>query len=151
MLKNVTDCKRYKVFTDIKCIAFANFNYQTQYFEIAGHKVIGIGKKWCTLTNPLHSDRNVLFHGKLETSSMTYNNLYFRNGTKTSGLLVMFRAMLRCQAYFREAVIDHFWCSWIVMKWKTVLWIVIEVHSVKRKLPNSSNVYTYIEDQYWRN
>ena len=70
-----------------------------------------VGKKWCTLTNPLHSDRNVLFHGKLETSSMTYNNLYFRNGTKTSGLLVMFRAMLRCQAYFREAVIDHFWCS----------------------------------------
>ena len=111
MLKKVTDYKRYKVSTDIKCIAFANFNYQTQYFEIAGHKVIGIGKKWGTLTNPLHSDRNVLFHGKLETSSMTYNYLYFRNGTKTSGLLVMFRAMLRCQAYFREAVIDHFWCS----------------------------------------
>ena len=33
-------------------------------------------------------------------------------------------------AYFRDAVrdIDHFW--WIVMYWKTVLWIVIEVISV---------------------
>ena len=35
------------------------------------------------------------------------------------------------QAYFRDAVIDHFWCPCIVMCWKTVLWIVIEAHSVK--------------------
>ena len=55
MLKNVTDYKRYKVSTDIKCIAFANFNYQTQYFEIAGHKVIGIGKKM------VHFNKSIAF------------------------------------------------------------------------------------------
>ena len=37
----------------------------------------------------------------------------------------------------------HFLCSWIVIYWKTVLWILIEVHSVKHKLPKSSIVYTY--------
>ena len=31
--------------------------------------------------------------------------------------------------------------------WKEVLWIVIEVISVKPELPKSSSVYTYIEDQ----
>ena len=51
------------------------------------------------------------------------------------------------QAYFRDAVIDHFWCPWIVMYWKTVLLIVIEVHSVKPELPKPSVIYTYIEDQ----
>ena len=51
------------------------------------------------------------------------------------------------QAYFRDAVIDHFWCSWIVMYWKTVLWIVIEVHSVKPELPKFSIIYRLIEDQ----
>ena len=33
------------------------------------------------------------------------------------------------------------------MYWKTVLLIVIEVPSVKRKLPKSSIVYTYMENQ----
>lgn len=42
------------------------------------------------------------------------------------------------QAYFREALIDHFWCMWIVMYWKTVLWIVIEVISMKPEQPKSS-------------
>ena len=52
------------------------------------------------------------------------------------------------QAYFRDAVIDHFWCPWIMMYWKTVLLIVIvEVHSVKPELPKSSVIYTYIIDQ----
>ena len=51
--------------------------------------------------------------------------------------------LLGGQAYFRGAVMDHFWCPWIVMYWKTVLWIVIEVHFVKRKLPKSSIVCTY--------
>ena len=42
-----------------------------------------------------------------------------------------------------------FWCPWtiIVMYWKTVLWIVIEVHSVKRELPKSSIVYLHV---HWR-
>ena len=51
------------------------------------------------------------------------------------------------QAYFCEAVIYHFWCLWIIMFWKTVLWIVIAVHSMKRELPKSSILYTYIEDE----
>ena len=51
------------------------------------------------------------------------------------------------QAYFRDAVIDHFWCPWIVMYWKTVLSIAIEVHFVKCELPKSSSVYTHIQDQ----
>ena len=46
-----------------------------------------------------------------------------------------------------DAVIDHFWCPWIVMYWKTVLWIVNEVHSVKHELLESSIVYTYTNDQ----
>ena len=33
------------------------------------------------------------------------------------------------------------------MHWKTVLWMVIEMHSVKRELPKSSILYTYIEDE----
>ena len=52
------------------------------------------------------------------------------------------------QAYFCDAVINHFLCLWIVIYWKTVLWILIEVHSVKHKLPKSSIVYTNIEDQF---
>ena len=44
-------------------------------------------------------------------------------------------------------MIDHFLCLWIVMIWKTVLWIVIEVHTVKHELPKSLIVYMYIEDQ----
>ena len=51
------------------------------------------------------------------------------------------------QAYFCDAVIDHFRCLQIVMYWKTVLWIMIEVHSVKPELPKSLIVYTYTEDQ----
>ena len=51
------------------------------------------------------------------------------------------------QGYFRDAVIDHFWRSWIVIYWKTVLWIVIVVHLVKHELPKFSIVYTYIKDQ----
>ena len=53
----------------------------------------------------------------------------------------------RGQAYFCEAVIDQFSCPWIIMHWKTVLWMVIEMHSVKRELPKSSILYTYIEDE----
>ena len=49
------------------------------------------------------------------------------------------------QANFCDAVIDHFWCSWIVMYWKTVLWIGIEVHSVKPELSKSLIIYTYVE------
>ena len=51
------------------------------------------------------------------------------------------------QAYFCEAVIDQFWCPWIIMFWKTVLWIVIAVHSMKRELPKSSTLYMYIKDK----
>ena len=51
------------------------------------------------------------------------------------------------QGYFRDAVIDHFWCPQIVIYWKTVLWIVIVVHFVKHKLPKFLIVYTYIKDQ----
>ena len=50
------------------------------------------------------------------------------------------------QAYFRDAVIDHFWCPWIVMYWKTVMWIVIEVHSVKPELSKFS-IVLYV---HWR-
>ena len=47
------------------------------------------------------------------------------------------------QAYFRDAVNDYFsfWCPWIVMYCKTVLCIIIKVHSVKSELPKSSIVY----------
>ena len=51
------------------------------------------------------------------------------------------------QAYICDTVINHFWCSWIVINWKTTLWIVTEVDSVKHELPKSLIVYTYIEDQ----
>ena len=53
------------------------------------------------------------------------------------------------QVYFCDIVNDHFWCPWIMMNWKTVLWIVIEVQSVKPELPKFSIifVYTYIEHQ----
>ena len=54
---------------------------------------------------------------------------------------------MKGQAYFRDAVIDHFWCPWIVMYWKTVLWIVIEVNSVKPETPKFSIIYKHIEDQ----
>ena len=50
--------------------------------------------------------------------------------------------------YICDAVIHHFRCRWTVMYWKIVLWIEIEVHSVKRKLPKSLVVCMYIED--WR-
>ena len=33
------------------------------------------------------------------------------------------------------------------MYWKTDLWVMIEVHSMKREWPKSLIVYTYIEDQ----
>ena len=46
-------------------------------------------------------------------------------------------------AYFHDAAIDHICCWWIVMCWKTVLWIVSEVHSIKPQWPKSSYVYTY--------
>ena len=40
-------------------------------------------------------------------------------------------------------------CFW--MYWKTALWILIEIHSVKRELPKSSILYTsHTEDEYWR-
>ena len=51
------------------------------------------------------------------------------------------------EAYFREAVIYNFWCPWILIYWKTVLWIVIEVYSVKHELPKTSILYSYIEDE----
>ena len=38
-----------------------------------------------------------------------------------------------------------------MMYWKTVLWIAIEVHSVKPELQKSSIVYVYIEDQLKKN
>ena len=41
-------------------------------------------------------------------------------------------------------------CFW--MYWKTALWILIEIHSVKRELPKSSILDTsHTEDEYWRN
>ena len=51
------------------------------------------------------------------------------------------------QAYFHDTVINHFYCSWIVMYWKTDLWVMIEVHSMEREWPKSLIVYAYIEDQ----
>ena len=51
------------------------------------------------------------------------------------------------QAFICDAAIDHFWCSWIVMYWKTVLWIVIDMHYVKPELPKSLIVYSHIADQ----
>ena len=33
------------------------------------------------------------------------------------------------------------------MFWKTVLWIVIAVHSMKRELPKSSTLYMYMKDK----
>ena len=53
------------------------------------------------------------------------------------------------EAYNPEFGVICFW-----MYWKTVLWIVIEIHSVKRELPKSSIpvLYTsHTEDEYWRN
>ena len=41
--------------------------------------------------------------------------------------------------------------SWCCDYWKTVPWIIIEVHSVKPELPKSSIVYLYIEDQLKKN
>ena len=35
------------------------------------------------------------------------------------------------KGYFCDAVINHFCCLWILINWKTVLWIVIETRTTK--------------------
>ena len=46
------------------------------------------------------------------------------------------------QAYFPDAVINHFWGPWIEMYGNLFCESVIEVHSVIPELPKSSNVST---------
>ena len=86
------------------------------------------------------------------------NNPFFKHWKRHNFCIWLFRqwnnkisSLGGAQAYFHEAMIDHCWCPWIVMYWKTVLWIVTEIHSMKRELPKSSILYTsYIKDEYWR-
>ena len=48
-------------------------------------------------------------------------------------------------------VIVSSWCPWIVMYWKTVLCIVIEMHSVTHELPNYPLYSTHTLRIDWRN
>ena len=42
--------------------------------------------------------------------------------------------------YFRDCVIRHFCTSWIMTHWETVLWIVIDVFSVRCEVLKSLNL-----------
>ena len=54
------------------------------------------------------------------------------------------------QGYFRDAVIDHFWCPWVVIYWKTVLWIVIVVYTSRNMNCQSSRLFTRTLRINWR-
>ena len=103
------------------------------------YKNVKVGYKHSTFVVWTMFYQNLQFH---DVSFKNYLVPCMRNETKRISVGVWRHRRQNCT----QTILEYCWCPWIVIYWKTVLWIVIAcmkcMHSVKPELQKSSVTYT---------